>query len=145
MQIASFIHRIILSMACVALPYFSTLCHNFIFFFFRERLLNIKCVFGFLYNFNLKYFSFREEFSQIWSKIYTGLHVKCPFVLPYLIKKTWFFWTKFRKIHKLQISWKSVQWGPSCSMLTEGRTDVTKLKVNVLDFTKAPDKICGKY
>ena len=29
----------------------------------------------------------------------------------------------FRKIHKCKISWKSVQWEPSCSMRTDGRDE----------------------
>ena len=31
----------------------------------KKKLLNIKCVFDFLYNFCLKHFSFEEEFSEI--------------------------------------------------------------------------------
>ena len=34
---------------------------------FGKKLLNVKCVFYFLYNFCLKYFSFWEEFSEILS------------------------------------------------------------------------------
>ena len=33
------------------------------------------------------------------------------------------FLDRFWKILKYQISWKSVQWGPSSSMLTDGRTE----------------------
>jgi len=31
--------------------------------------------------------------------------------------------TDFRKIVIYQISWRSIQWEPSCSMRTDGRTD----------------------
>jgi len=31
--------------------------------------------------------------------------------------------TEFKKIHKYKISWKSVQWDPSCPMRTDGQTD----------------------
>jgi hypothetical protein len=32
--------------------------------------------FYFLYNFSLKYFSFEEKLSKIWSKMYVGLYMK---------------------------------------------------------------------
>ena len=57
------------------------------------------------------------------SKIWQRLHVKCPLFLADF-NKTWiFFSTDFRKSLKYQILLKSVQWEPSCSMLTDGRTD----------------------
>jgi len=40
---------------------------------------------------------------------------------------------------KYQISWKSVQWEPSCSMRTDGRTDTTDLIVAFRNFAKAPN------
>jgi hypothetical protein len=51
-----------------------------------------------------------------------GLHVKYRlFLLDF--EYAWIFSTYFREILKCQISWKSVQWDPSCSMRTDGRTD----------------------
>jgi len=60
----------------------------------------------------------RKEWDKIKNK-YIGLHVKYPIFMSDF-KRTWIFWTDFRKILKYQISWKSVQCGPSCAM---GRTD----------------------
>jgi hypothetical protein len=37
--------------------------------------------------------------------------------------QSWIFSTDFRKILRYQISWKSVQWKLSCSMLADGQAD----------------------
>ena len=46
----------------------------------------------------------------------------------------------FQKILKYQISWKSVQSEPSCSMRTDGQTDMTKLTVAFRNFANWPKK-----
>jgi hypothetical protein len=51
--------------------------------------------------------------------------------------ETRIFSTNFRKILMYQISWKSVQWEPRCSMRTERWTDMTKLIVAFRNFAKS--------
>jgi hypothetical protein len=65
--------------------------------------------------------------------MYTGLHVKYPLFLSNL-KETWIFLRDFLQILKYQISWKSFQWEPSRSTLTDGRTDMTMLIVAFFAF-----------
>jgi hypothetical protein len=64
-----------------------------------------------------------NEFSEILSKMNTGHHVK-------------HFSSDFRNMLKCQISWKSVQWEPSCSARTDGH--MTKLTVVFRNFANAP-------
>jgi len=53
------------------------------------------------------------------------------------VNENWIFF------HKYQISWKSTQWKPSCSMRTDGRADMTKLIVAFRNFAVAPKR--GKW
>ena len=62
---------------------------------------------------------------------------KVPLILPDF-NEIWIFATDFRETPKYQISWKSVQWEPSCSMRTDRWTDITKLIVYLRSFAKAP-------
>jgi len=48
-----------------------------------------------------------------------------------------------RKLLKYQISWKSVAWNPSCSMRTDGQSDMTKVIVTILYFANVPQKPCS--
>jgi hypothetical protein len=92
--------------------------------------------FDFLYNVCLKHFSFLKELSEIWSKIYIGIHVKYPLFCSDF-NETWILSTDFIKILSYQISQKSVQWEPSCSVRTDGQTDM-KLIDAYRNFEKAP-------
>jgi len=62
-----------------------------------------------------------------WTCIYVciGLHVKYLLFLSDL-NVTWILLTNFRKMLIYKISWKSVQLEPSCSMQTDGQTDVMR-------------------
>jgi hypothetical protein len=51
------------------------------------------------------------------------------------------FWTDFRNILKYQISWKSVNWEPICSIRTDRRIEMTKLIVAFVNFAKRVIKI----
>ena len=64
-------------------------------------------------------------------------YIKYPLFLSD-VSETWISSTNFRKTLKYQISWKSVQWKPSCSVRTGGRTDMTKLIVAFRNFANAP-------
>jgi len=59
-------------------------------------------------------------------------------VIIVIFNRTWIFGTGFRIIFSYQISWKSVQWEPSCSMRTDGQADMTKYLFAFRDFANAP-------
>jgi hypothetical protein len=69
-----------------------------------------------------------ETFLILWrterDKVKNVLRSACkaPVSLSY-INETWIFGTDIRRIFKYQISWKSLQWKPSCSMPTDDRYD----------------------
>jgi hypothetical protein len=78
--------------------------------------------------------------SEAWSKMYIGLHVKCPFFSSDF-NETWIFSTNFRKILTHQISRKSAQWEPSSYMRTGRQTDLTKLMVAFRNLTNSPNNL----
>ena len=71
--------------------------------------------------------------------MYISLHVKYPLFLSDF-NENWVLSTDIRKILKYKISRKPLHWEQSRSTRAEGRTDVTKLRVAVCRFAKAPKK-----
>jgi len=61
------------------------------------------------------------ELSNIGSNTYIGLHIKFQLVLS-IFNESRIFSIHFRKILEYKISYKSLQWQPTFSMQTEGRT-----------------------
>jgi hypothetical protein len=72
-----------------------------------------------------------------------GLRVKYSLFL-WDFSEIWIFSTDVQEILKYHISGKSVQWEPSCSTRTIGRTDLTKLRVALRSFANEP-KNCEKH
>ena len=101
--------------------------------FEKKNTENKVCVLIFSTNFVWNFLVLRRT-KRDRIKKYIGLHVQ--YLLSYFIK-TRIFSTDFQEILKYQISWKSVQWEPSCST----RTDMTKLTVDFRNFVQAPKKI----
>jgi hypothetical protein len=89
---------------------------------FEKHFWTQNMCLGCLYNFCLTHFAFSEEISEIWWKMFIGLHVTYPLFLSDF-NETLIFSTDFRKILKYQMLWKSAQWEPSCFIWTDGRTN----------------------
>jgi len=101
--------------------YFPILSHKRHKFRIKKKVIEIKCVLIFFTTF-FRDLSISKKNSAIWSKLYIGLHIKHPFFFSEF-SETCIFATNFRYIHKYQISRKSVQLEPSCSMRTDGWAD----------------------
>jgi len=97
-------------------------------------IILVKCMFFFIFSSTVsEIFLILKKLRQVW---YISIHVKYPLFLSDF-NKTWIFSTEFRKSSN-KISRKSVQWGPSCSIRTDGRTDITKLIVAFHNSAKGP-------
>jgi hypothetical protein len=106
-----------------ALQYFSTLSHKRHDFRKKEKKVteHKSCVLTFSTTFVRNIFHLRRnEWDMIENVYRSSCKVpSCPVLIKFEFSRQIFF----EKIHKNQISWKSVQWEPSCSMRTDGRTD----------------------
>ena len=89
-----------------------------------EIILQNVC-FDFLYNFCLKHFSFYVELSEIWSKMYIGLHVKYRLLLSDCNEN----WISFEIFSRNILISNFVKSRPAGAELLhpDGRTAVTKL------------------
>jgi len=120
-QHAKRIGRIMSSVACSALHYFSTVSHKRR--DFREKaLLNIR-VFWFSLQLSSEKFLILRRIQRDANINVQRSQVKYQLFLSDF-NEAWIFSTGFRKEKKnlrYRISWKSVQWEPSCSIRTDGR------------------------
>jgi len=110
-------------MASTALQYFSTLCHKL--YHIRKKNYRAWSVFWFSLH-NLSEIYLILQIIQRYTVINAALPTCTVFVILVRLYWNWNFLSNVRIILKYQISWKSVQWEPSCS---RGRTHITKLVV----------------
>jgi len=129
---------ILLSVACLALQYFSTLSHKR--HSSRKNVLNTECVFWFPVQLLSGTFLILRRSEQVMIKNIQWSSCKVHVILSDF-NETWIFSIAYRKVLKYQISWKSVKWEPSCSLRTDRRkyerTEVTKLIVVFRNFVNA--------
>jgi len=139
MQCACAILSSVASPLCRIFPYY--LINSTI--FGGEKFIACKmCVSSFSTTCILTFFSLRRIKRDIIKNVYRSLR-RVPVIL--VRSLTWIFWTDFRKILKYQLSLKFVQWKPSCSTRTDGRTDMTKLRVAFRNFANALVKLKGDF
>jgi len=115
------------SEAYPAVQYFSTSCKG------HDKKLSNLCflVFSPTFVWNI---SHSKKSARCDKRIWIVLSVLYPLLLSDF-NETRIFSTDFLKILKCQISWKSVQWGASCSMRTDR---LRKLIVTFRNFANLP-------
>jgi len=123
-------------MYCLAQQYFSTLSHKWR--DFRQKVIEHKTrVSSFSTTCAWNIFHSKKKWARYDQNLCIGLYAKYPLFLVEF-NETWILLTDTRKIIKCQISWKCLQWEPSCSMWTDRRRDMTKIIVAFRYFAKAP-------
>ena len=112
------------SLACPAIPYFSTLSHKW--HYFGKILFNIKWVFWFYLQLLSETLLIQRSIQRdIIINVHRSLH-KVPIIQTKL-------WSNFNSLNRIlkgeggklkyQISWKFMQWELSYSMQMDGQTD----------------------
>jgi hypothetical protein len=134
--------RIILpSVACAALPYFSTLSHKQ--HYYQKKLLNTKCVFWpslqlLCETFLIPRITKRDIIINVRTSS-RNVRYSCQ-----VLMKFEFSLRIFEKC-ACQILWPPIQWGPS-SLRADGETGVTKLMADFHSFAKSAWKQqCPSY
>jgi cellulose synthase/poly-beta-1,6-N-acetylglucosamine synthase-like glycosyltransferase len=105
--------------------------------FGKKKLLAIKCVFWFALQHLPQTFLILR---RTWWDIIINVH-RSSCKVPVIFVPTWIFSTDFRKTLKCHISWKSVQWEPSCCMRTDRWTHMTKLIMTFRNFANVPRNV----
>jgi hypothetical protein len=105
---------------------------------FDKKVSNIKLCFDCLHNLCLKYFSFWENFSEILSKMYIGLHIKYPLFLAD-INDTWTFRQILQKFLNIIFYENTPSGSGAVPYGQKGEpTDIKKLIVAFRKFAIAP-------
>ena len=122
---------ILSSVACPTLLRFSTLSHKLL--DFRKKVTEYKmCILIFSTNFVSNISHSKKNWARCDQKCIL-VDVKHPILLSDF-NENWLFSIDFRKILIYKISWKSVQWEPSCFMRTDGQTCRTTRMKRVVGF-----------
>ena len=103
------------------------------------NLLNLKCISWFYPQILSKIFLILRRIQPAKSQIHIGINLKYPLLLSEF-KDTWLFPKHYRKIFMCEISWKSVQSEPSCSIWTDRRD---KLNGRFSQYYEGTEKIPG--
>jgi hypothetical protein len=126
-------------------PHYTVICGLSGSAMFFPRYLTISLSHDFWYklrnNFSLQilpdtFLVLRRIRPDIINKCLQALRVKKIRYSCRILMKSSVFSSDFRKILKYKMSRKSVEWKPSCSMPTDGQTDMAKLAVRFSQFCK---------